>query len=253
MSLFRAILALPLSPSAARALEGRPAALLVAIAPAGAVVAYLVARGCDVEDAVVAGTALLLAEVFAGLGGAVALAAAARVAGAGRSWRRLLPGCVAFAAWCAVMMAAFTATLSMLGAGSASALLAAVALLAWGVAWGAGGILARGGGDPGRALVASCAGAAGAIAGLALAATVARAQLVALGPAGSGGPDGDIPLSTLVLKRPGPSGGRLFFRFGGPWGGAAVGERASRAGAELSRIGREMSPGALARRVAFRV
>jgi hypothetical protein len=219
--LLRALLALPVSTSAARALDGRPAALLFALAPPLAAGAYLLARGCRAEDAAATAAAILLAELFAGLGGVAALGAAASFAGARRASFGRLPSCVAFAAWFALLMAALTALLSAFG--PFAALFAALVLLAWGVAWGAGRILAEGGGDLGRALVASCAGAAGAIAGLALAAAVARAQLVAVGPEVAGGATGGIPLRTLVLQRADAEGGRVFFRFGGAWGGAAEG------------------------------
>lgn len=164
----RALLLFPLRPGdAAEALEGCRAAALAAPAPPLLLLLFLAARGCRAGDAGLAATGLLLLVLGPGAGGALASAAT----------RRILPGAprrglhvhLVFAAWAMVLL---VAVLFVTG----SALAAALAVLVWGVVAGTRVVAAEA--EPGRALVASCAGISGAILGLLVAGAVVHGSLV---------------------------------------------------------------------------
>jgi len=218
-----AALRFPLGPgAAARALEGRRAALLAPLLPAAACALYLRARGCAGGDAWAGGGALLLLATGAGAGAAAACALARRLLGRPGAFRALWPPCAVFAAWAALLYPAAVAAVALLGGGSTSPLTAALVLLAWGVASGTGLLEGEEGEvEQGRLLVGSCLGAGGALLGLVLAALLARAALVAAGPAAPGHEGAGVRPGDPVLARPGAP---PFFRFGGRWGGEPVRE-----------------------------
>jgi len=168
MTLGRALALFPLRPGvAAEALENRRASALAAPAPPFLLFLFLAARGCRPSDAGLAAAGLLLLAVGTGAGGALAAAAA----------RRLLPGAprrglhvhLVFAAWAIALLVAL---LFLTG----SALGSALAVLVWGVVAGTRVLAADA--EPGRALVASCAGISGAILGLMIAGAVVHGSLV---------------------------------------------------------------------------
>jgi len=201
-------------------LRGRTLPLFAPLMPAAASVSYLAARGCALGDALATGAALLLLTAAAGAGGAATAALAQLLLARRVSFLRAWPACSLFAAWAALLYPALVLLLSLLGAGTTTPLTGALILLAWGVASGTG-VVADGDEEVerGRLLVGSCLGAGGALAGLVLAALLARSALVVAGPAAPGQEAHGLRGGEPVLVRPGKS---PFFRFGGAWGGAAL-------------------------------
>jgi hypothetical protein len=238
ISLLRALLLFPVRPSAAAAaLARRPVAALAALGPPALLLAYLPARGCGAADAAATALGLLCLVLGMGLGGALAAALAGRLAGAAPGG---VPVHLVFGAWGVLLFLLAAAGAAALGLGAAAPLAAALAVLVWGVVAGTGVVGA--GAETGRALVASCTGAAGAIAGAVVTGVAVFAHLVLAVPAPSGAPgvpagtpllvrpDEAPPPGTLVLLRdppalaraaPGapPPLGRVFFLLGGRWGG----------------------------------
>jgi hypothetical protein len=232
----RALLLFPLRPSAA-APALRPPGAAAALLPPAAAGAYLLARGCGAGDAAAAALGLLGIVLGIGLGGALATTVARRLAG-----RVGLHVHLVFAAWTVLLLLLALAAAAALGLGATAPLAAALAVLVWGVVAGTGVLGSEL--EPGRALVASCAGATGAIAGAVLVALLVFGNLVlaAPAPAGAHGVAAGTPLlvrreeapapGALVLTdaralaraRPGdpPPIGRVFFFLGGAWGGRAV-------------------------------
>jgi hypothetical protein len=213
MGPLRAVLLFPLLPgAAAEALAGRRASLVAAPAPPLFLFVFLASRGCRAADAAVAaaGVAILVAGLAAG--GALASAALARVLP--EASRRPLHVHLVFAAWAMLLLvlAAFV---------TGSALASGLALLVWGVVAGMRVVAPEA--EPGKALVASCAGASGAILGLLLLGLLVHTKLVMAMPA----PDGS---GTLLVRRgeaaePGatllaldPASGRLFLAHASPSG-----------------------------------
>lgn len=213
MGSLRAILLFPARPgAAAAALAGCRKAAFAAPAPPLLLFLFLAARGCRSADAAVTAAGLLLLVLGLGAGGALASAAA----------RRILPGAprrglhvhLVFAAWAALLLVLLLfVTGSALGAG--------LAVLVWGAV--AGTRVLTDEVEPGRALVASCAGTMGAILGLLLTGFVVHGHLVMAVPA----PDADGTLlvrrgearepGTLALARD-PASASLFLARRGPSG-----------------------------------
>lgn len=211
---WRAVLLFPVRPAdAAAALAGCRACALAAPAPPLLLLLLLAARGCRAADAAVTAAGLLLLVLGLGAGGALASVAA----------RRILPGSprrgphvhLVFAAWAMLLL---VVALFVTG----SALASGLAALVWGVVAGTR-VLAEEA-EPGRALVASCAGTTGAILGLLALGLVVHGNLVMAMPAptAEGG--------TLIVRRgeamePGalvlardPASARLFLARRGPAG-----------------------------------
>jgi hypothetical protein len=233
---WRALLLFPARPGAAAAALP-PLAGLAAPGPPLLLLAYLAARGCRLADAGLAAAGLLLVVLGLGLGGWLASEIARRVL-AGGAPRRGPHVCLVFAAWSATLFA-----LALLVTGSALA--AGLGVLVWGVVAGTG--VVAGDAEPGRALVASCTGASGAILGVLAIGFLVHEHLVMVLPSdrgtalvrrGDGGEPGALVLArdpvstTLFLARrraaglepdakppPGPPAGwavvgRVFFFFG---------------------------------------
>ena len=170
---WRALLLFPARPSdAAAALEGCRASALAAPGPPLLLFLFLAARGCRAADAAVTAAGLMLLVLGLGAGGALASAAA----------RRILPGAprrglhvhLVFAAWAMLLLVA-----ALLVTGSALA--SGLVVLVWGVV--AGTCVLAEEAEPGRALVASCAGSLGAILGLLALGLVVHGNLVMAVPA----------------------------------------------------------------------
>lgn len=213
MGPLRAVLLFPLLPgAAAEALAGRRAPLVAAPAPPLFLFAFLAARGCRASDAAVAAAGLALLVAGLGAGGALASVALSRVLP--ETSRRPLHVHLVFAAWAMLLLV----TLAFV---TGSALASGLALLVWGVVAGMRVVAPEV--EPGKALVASCAGASGAILGLLLLGFFTHANLVMAVPA----PDGS---GTLLVRRgetaePGatllaldPASQRLFLARSGPSG-----------------------------------
>jgi hypothetical protein len=213
MAPWPAVLLFPARPGeAAGALAGCRATALVAPAPPLLLFLFLAARGCRAADAAVTAAGLLLLVLGLGAGGALASAVA----------RRILPGApgrglhvhLVFAAWAMLLL---VVALFVTG----SALASGLAVLVWGVVAGTR-VLAEEA-EPGRALVASCAGTTGAILGLLALGLVVHGNLVMAMPAPAG--DGTLLIrrgeapepGALVLARD-PASARLFLARRGPSG-----------------------------------
>jgi hypothetical protein len=262
VSPLRAVLLFPVRPAAAtRVLRSRPGAGAVVLLPPLAFGAYLAVRGCAAADAVLTAGALLLVLAGLGLGGAVGCGAAGLILRRPFEVRPHLVGCLVFAAWTVALFPALLALLATVGVGGLAGLAGGLALLVWGVVAGRGVLGDEGEADPGRGLVASCAGLSGALLGLCLAgwaATLlvwpwrapvavdgARAGelLLVVRDASPGAADlvlAEDAAGVTVLARRGPDGrlapvgrvrsgagpwrprGRVFFRFGGSWGGSVL-------------------------------
>jgi hypothetical protein len=248
--------------AATRALCGRPGAGAVVLLPPLALGAYLAVRGCAAADAAVTAGALLLVILGLGLGGAFAGGLARLILGRPFAVRPHLVGCLAFAAWTVVLFPALLGLLAAAGLGGLAGLAGGLALLIWGVVAGRGVLGDdRGESDPGRGLVASCAALSGALLGLWVAGWLGTQVVwpwrapVAVDGARAGdlllvvrdqSPDAadlllaDDALGAAVLARRGLDGrivpvgrvrdaegpwrprGRVFFRFGGAWGGSVL-------------------------------
>jgi hypothetical protein len=262
VSPLRAVLLFPICPgSATRALSGARGAAAVVLAPPCGFGAYLSVRGCAPADALASEAALLLLVVGLGLGGALASGAAGLLLGRPVRVRPYLVGCLVFAAWTAVSFPALLAVLTAAGAGGLAGLGSGLALLVWGAVAGRGVLGDDGATEPGRGLVASCAALSGALLGLVVAGWAAT-QLVwpwRAPVAVEGARPGDLLLvvrdrssgatglllaenarGVAVLARRGADGriapvgatpfgrgpwrarGRVFFRFGGAWGGSVL-------------------------------
>ena len=126
-------------------------------------------RGCPLADAATAAGGLLILLAGLGVGGALGCIPAGLLTGAGHSFVKLLSPCFVFASWAAILFGTVLVALVSVGAGSKAVLMAGFVLLGWGVAAGMALASPQDGTDAGRALVASCLGMAGAIAGLWLA------------------------------------------------------------------------------------
>jgi hypothetical protein len=178
----RAILLLPVAPASAAAALG-PWAALAAPAPPVLLLLALLARGCRASDAALAALGLLLLVLGLGAGGAFA-ALVARRAILPDAPRRGLHVHLALAAWSmTLLLAALLATGSALAAG--------MLVLVWGVVAGTRVLAAEA--EPGRALVASCAGTMGAILGMLVLGMVVHRHLVMAMPDPAGG--------TLLVRR----------------------------------------------------
>ena len=262
MSPLRAVLLFPVRPAAAtRALRGSRGAGAVVALPPCALGAYLAVRGCAPADALATAGALLLVTAGLGLGGALASGAARLVLQRPFEVRPHLACCLVFAAWTATLFPALLALLAVAGAGGMAGLGAGLALLVWGVVAGCGVLGAGEATEPGRGLVASCGALSGALLGLCLAGwaatqlvwpwrapiavdgarrgdllLVVRAEshvaadlLLAENAAGvavlaRSGADGRVvPIGrTRAVRGPWQARGRVFFRFGGAWGGSVL-------------------------------
>ncbi len=164
----RALLLFPLRPGAAtEALGGCRGSALAAPAPPVLLFLFLAARGCRAGDAAVAAASLLLLVLGPGAGGALASAALRRILP--DAPRRPLHVHLVFAAWAMLLLAVILFV-------GGSALAAALAVLVWGVV--AGMRVVAKDAEPGRALVASCAGVSGAILGLLVAGALVHGSLV---------------------------------------------------------------------------
>jgi len=262
VSPLRAVLLFPVRPaSATRALSGARVTAAVVLAPPCALGAYLSVRGCAPADALLTAVALFLAVVGLGLGGALAGGVAGIILGRPLRVRPHLVGCLVFAAWTAVLFPALLAVLAVAGAGGLAGLGSGLALLVWGVVAGRGVLGDDGALEPGRSLVASCTALSGALLGLVVAGWGAT-QLVwpwRAPVALEGARPGDLLLvvrdrspgaadlllaenaaGAVVLARRGADGriapvggtpagrgpwrarGRVFFRFGGAFGGSVL-------------------------------
>jgi len=189
---WRALLLFPACPRAAAAALP-PRAALLAPGPPLLLFLYLVAHGCRTGDAGVAAAGLLLLVLGLGAGGWLASVLARRILeGAQRRGPQVH---LVFAAWAATLfILALLVTGSALGAG--------LGVLVWGVVAGTG-VLAEDA-EPGRALVASCAGASGAIVGLLALGLLVHGRIVMVVPAPSGTVlvrRGDVAGDALVLAR----------------------------------------------------
>lgn len=208
-----AVLLFPLRPGAAtRALRSGRVAALVPLAPAVALFAYLHRKGCALEDAAVASGALGLVVVAMGALGALAAAPAGLVLGntertSARFLARLTP-CLVAAAWAPVVFLVFLFAARWLGSGATAALVAGLAALGWGVVAGVSLVGEGPHRDGGRAIVASCIGLAGALAGAWIGLLAAReAVLVVPSPvAAESFHPGDL---LLVRRGPVPEPGGL--------------------------------------------
>ncbi len=184
MAPLRAILLFPVRPGvAAEALAGCRASALAAPAPPLLLSCFLAARGCRVADAAATAAGLLLLVLGLGAGGTLASAVARRILP--DAPRRPLHAHLVFAAWA---MAILVTALFVTG----SAVASGFAVLVWGVVAGMGVLAPLA--EPGRALVASCAGTLGAILGLLLLGLAVQGNLVMAVPA----PDGR---GTLLVRR----------------------------------------------------
>ncbi|HEX5135956.1 MAG TPA: hypothetical protein VFY93_03210 [Planctomycetota bacterium] len=207
---WRALLLFPARPAAAAAALP-PAAALAAPGPPLFLLVYLAARGCRLPDAGLAAAGLLLVILGLGAGGWLASALARRIVAPDAPARGPHVHLV-FAAWSATL---FVAMLLVAG----SALAAGLAVLVWGVVAGTG--VVAGDTEPGRALVASCAGASGAILGVLGAGLLVHEHLVMVLPSDRGtmlvrrgdvGEPGALVLArdpastTLFLARKGAAG-----------------------------------------------
>lgn len=207
---WRALLLFPARPRAAAAAL-TPVAGLAAPGPPLLLLAYLAARGCRPADAGLAAAGLLLVILGLGCGGWLASVLARRIL-APDAPRRGPHVHLVFAAWSAAL---FVLVLLALG----SALAAGLAVLVWGVVAGTG--VVAGETEPGRALVASCLGASGAILGVLAAGFLVHERLVMVLPSDHGtmlvrrgevGEEGALVLArdpasaTLFLARKGPEG-----------------------------------------------
>jgi len=220
---WRALLVYPIAPRrAAGALEARWAAVTAVPLPAVAAWAYFMSRGCRAADATAAGAGLLALLSASALGGALAWRQASRLFGEKTPWRRILPVSAATAAWAPALLAGVAWAAAELGSGPGAPWLGAVVALFWGVACIAGAMSGEGGGDAGRTLVVACGAASGALAGLVLAAVLVRAHLVAAQPFAPAAGEVGRSERRAVLLRPGAGGGKVFFRFGGAWGGTST-------------------------------
>lgn len=212
MAPLRAVLLFPLFPGAAAgALAACRASALAAPAPPLLLLLFLAARGCRVADAGLAAAGLLILVLGLGAGGALASAAA----------RRILPGApqrplhvhLVFAAWAMTIL-----VLALFVTGSALA--SGFALLVWGVVAGMGVLAADA--EPGRALVASCAGTMGAILGLLLSGLGVQNLVMAVPAPGGRGTllvrpgEAREPGSTVLVRDPASAG--LFLARRGPDG-----------------------------------
>jgi hypothetical protein len=235
VSPLRAVLLFPVRPGAAtRALRGAGGAGAVVLLPPCALGAYLTVRGC-------APAGLLLRRP-------------PRV-------RPYLVGCLVFAAWTAILFPVLLVLLTAAGAGGLAGLGSGLALLVWGVAAGLFVLGDDETTEPGRGLVASCGALSGALLGLFVAGWAATLLVwpwrapVAVGGARRGdlllvvrdrspgaadlllaenaagaavlarrGPDGRLAPTgeTPAVAGPWQARGRVFFRFGGPWGGSVL-------------------------------
>jgi len=203
------VLCFPLRPAAAApALQRSPAGGLAALVLPLVLAAFLLARGARAADAAAAGAALLLLEAGLGLGGAAGTLAARLLLQAGGLPRPAAPSLV-FAAW-ALLLFLLTALLAAwLGAGAAAPLFAGMAVLVWGVMAGMGFVAGGAEVEQGRALVASCVGAAGAVLGVLGAGLLVQATLVVAVPAPAAAASfaaGDL---LLVRRESGPAPGTL--------------------------------------------
>jgi hypothetical protein len=223
MSPLRAVLVFPARPaSAVQALSPRTA--LAAPAPPLLLLLFLLARGCGEGDAAASAAGLLLLILGLGAGGTLT----------GALVRRLLPGTprralavhVVFAAWTVVVFVVAAAVAAAAGLGAGAPLAAGFFALVWGVVVGTR-ILAEDA-EAGRALVASCAGATGAVLGLLPAGLAVHTWLVMAVPApdAAGAPvlvrrEAEPVPGSLVLARD-PASARLFFARVGPQGRLAA-------------------------------
>lgn len=171
---WRALLLFPARPRVAAATLP-PAAALAAPGPPLLLFLYLALRGCRAADAGAAAAGLLLLVLGLGTGGWLASALARRILdGAPRRGPQVH---LVFAAWAAtIFVLALLLTGSALGAG--------LGVLVWGVVAGTG-VLAEDA-EPGRALVASCAGTSGAIVGLLALGLLVHGRVVMVVPTPSG-------------------------------------------------------------------
>lgn len=206
MAPWRAALLFPVCPGAsAEAL--RPATALLAPGPPLLLFVFLAVRGCRAVDAGIAAAGLLLLVLGLGAGGTIASALA----------RRILPGAprrglhvhLVFAAWALTLLVLLLfVTGNALGSG--------LALLVWGVVAGTRVLTGSAEIEPGRALVASCAGAMGAVLGLLLAGYLVHGSLVMAMPAprSEGGTllvrRGEAPEPQALLLALDPASARLF-------------------------------------------
>jgi hypothetical protein len=201
---------------------------------------------------------LLIAIGGLGVGGALGSLAAARLTESAVGPIRRLGQSLLFATWAAMLFLLFLGCGLLFGAGPASPLLAALILLAWGVLVGAGILTGERELEAGRALVASCVGLSGALAGLWLALTLVQAQLLFAVPSPVNAQpllvrrEGAVRTGSIALQeaadgserrlavwsaagrieplneQAAPSAvsirwntrGRVFFELGGPWGGS---------------------------------
>ncbi|MHC4342209.1 MAG: hypothetical protein ACYSX0_18595, partial [Planctomycetota bacterium] len=183
MSAWRATLLFPIRPArAAHQPSVHRPGLLAPLLPALDLGIYLSLRGCSGGDAAVAAVAMLLAIGGLGVGGALGSLAAARLTESTVGPVRRLGQSFLFAAWAALLFLFLICCGLLFGAGPASPLLAALILLAWGVFAGAAILAGERQAEAGRALVASCVGLSGALAGLWLALTLVQAQFLIVVP-----------------------------------------------------------------------
>jgi hypothetical protein len=182
MGPWRALLLLPVLPASAAAAL-RPLAALAAPGPPLLLMLWLTARGCRAGDAALAAAGLLLLVIALGAGGALVSLGV----------RAILPGApgrgphvhLVLAAWAmALLLVALLATGSALAAG--------LLTLVWGVV--AGTRVLAPDAEPGRALVASCAGTTGAILAMLLMGLFVHGNVVMAMPAP------DEP-GTLLIRR----------------------------------------------------
>jgi len=200
---WRALLLFPARPRAAAAAL-RPAAALAAPGPPLFLLAYLAARGCGLPDAGLAATGLLLVILGLGVGGWLLSVLARRVIAPDAPSRGPHVYLV-FAAWSATI---FFLMLLALG----SALGAGLSVLVWGVVAGTG--VVAGDAEPGRALVASCAGAAGAILGVLGAGFLVHEHLVMVLPSDQGTVlvrRGEVDEEGALVLAHDPASATLFF------------------------------------------
>jgi hypothetical protein len=226
---WRALLLFPARPGAAAAALPRPAAL-AAPAPPLLLLLYLSAGGCALADAALAAAGLLLLVLGLGAGGAVASALARRLLE--HAPRRGPQVHLVFSAWAVTL---FVLALLLTG----SALGAALGVLVWGVV--AGTAVIADDAEPGRSLVASCAGTAGAVLGLLALGLLVHERMVMVLPSKGGTllvRRGEVPEPhALVLLRDPPSS-RLFLARKGPDGFVPEGAPPPGAAAGWTVVGR---------------
>jgi len=243
-----------------RALAGSRAALAAPLAPAALLLGFLWMRGCSAADAAAAALGLLALLVGLAFGGTAACYPASFFTGSAFLPLDRAGPCAVFAAWTALLWTLVLIVAKLLGMGPEAAIFTSLFVVVWGVGVGTHIVTGDDEVEPGRRLVGSCLGLTGALGGLVAALVVVQAELVMVvaSPLDTGGleagdalivrRDEEPPAGSLVLLREGreaalgrvsPGGvatvvgetlekgnwtvfGRVFYTFGGVWGGRAL-------------------------------